>query len=347
MNPLQTDIKYLKGVGPVRAKYLNEDLNVHTMRDMLYEFPYKYIDRSVIHKVCDLVDGMPYVQLRGQIVSKNVEGSGRRERLVALFYDGTGYVSLVWFNSIKVFDKQLQYHRNYLLLGKPSNFNGQINIPHPELEDADEALKYPLTMLPYYHTSERMKRHGLDSKQISDLVSRVFQTLGEQVIPESLPSYLTTRYNLLPLDQALRTIHHPVASTDLPQAIRRLKFEELFYLQLDILRYNKQRKTCNAGFVFQRVGDVFLQFYNESLTFELTNAQKRVVREIRKDVSTGRQMNRLLQGDVGSGKTIVALLCCIWLLTINFRRVSWHRQKFWQNNILLLFLNTLKNCPLK
>lgn len=319
MNPLQTDIKYLKGVGPIRAKYLNEDLKVHTMRDILYQFPYKYIDRSVIHKVCNLVEGMPYVQLRGQIVSKNVEGSGRRERLVAVFYDGTGYVSLVWFNSIKMFDKQLQYNHNYLLLGKPNNFNGQISIPHPELEDADEALKHPLTMLPYYHTSERMKKHGLDSKQISDLVSRAFQTFGQQIIPESLPDYLTSRYNLLPLDQALRTIHHPESSASLPEAVRRLKFEELFYLQLDILRYNKQRKTCNAGFVFQCVGDVFLQFYNECLTFQLTNAQKRVVREIRKDVSTGRQMNRLLQGDVGSGKTIVALLCCLLAVDNKFQ----------------------------
>lgn len=150
-------------------------------------------------------------------------------------------------------------------------------------------------------------------------MSRAFQTFGQQIIPESLPDYLTSRYNLLPLDQALRTIHHPESSASLPEAVRRLKFEELFYLQLDILRYNKQRKTCNAGFVFQRVGDVFLQFYNECLTFQLTNAQKRVVREIRKDVSTGRQMNRLLQGDVGSGKTIVALLCCLLAVDNKFQ----------------------------
>lgn len=319
MNPLQTDIKYLKGVGPLRAKVLGDDLGITTLRDLLYHFPYKYIDRSVFHRVADLVEGMPYVQLRGQIVMKNIEGSGRSERLVALFSDGTGYVELVWFRAVKAMDKQVQYNRTYLLLGKPTHFNGRLNIPHPELEDADQSEEKPLTMQPHYHTSERMKRQGFTSRNMGDLVERAFAMLHQQPVPESLPPYLVSRYHLLPLDEALRTIHHPQSAAALPEATRRLKFEELFYLQLDILRYHRQQKLQCAGFVFERVGEQFLRFFNERLPFELTNAQKRVVREIRKDLSTGRQMNRLLQGDVGSGKTMVALLCALLAIDNQFQ----------------------------
>ena len=232
MNPLQTDIKYLKGVGPLRAKVLGDDLGITTLRDLLYHFPYKYIDRSVVHRVADLVEGMPYVQLRGQIVMKNIEGSGRSERLVALFSDGTGYVELVWFRAVKAMDKQVQYNRTYLLLGKPTHFNGRLNIPHPELEDADQSEEKPLTMQPHYHTSERMKRQGFTSRNMGDLVERAFAMLHQQPVPESLPPYLVSRYHLLPLDEALRTIHHPQSAAALPEATRRLKFEELFYLQL-------------------------------------------------------------------------------------------------------------------
>lgn len=319
MNPLQTDIKYLKGVGPVRAKTLSEDLNIRTLRDLLYHFPYKYIDRSVIHRVCDLVEGMPYVQLRGRIISKDIEGSGRRERLVAMFYDGTGYISLVWFNSIKGFDRKLQYNHTYLLLGKPSNFNGQMSIAHPELEDADNSAQQPQVMQPLYHTSERMKRQGLESRNMSELISRAFEVIDGSTLPESLPDYLLSRYNLLPLGKALRTIHYPESSEALPEASRRFKFEELFYLQLDILRYTQQRKLKYSGFIFRCVGEMFMQFFKERMPFELTNAQKRVVREIRKDMSTGRQMNRLLQGDVGSGKTMVALLSCLLAIDNHFQ----------------------------
>lgn len=319
MNPLQTDIKYLKGVGPIRAKILNEDLGIFTVRDMLYNFPYKYIDRSVVHRVNDLVEGMPYVQLRGQIVSKNVEGAGRRERLVALFSDGTGFVELVWFNRIKAIDKSLKYNHTYLLLGKPNSFNGRINIPHPELEDGNQSEDVPLTMQPHYHTSERMKKQGFSSKLMSELVNHAFDLLGTNPVPESLPNYIIQRYNLKSLDEALRTVHHPLASSDLPEATRRLKFEELFYLQLDILRYTQHRNLLHEGFVFSRVGDLFLNFYQHYLPFDLTNAQKRVIREIRKDVATGKQMNRLLQGDVGSGKTMVALLCCLLALDNKFQ----------------------------
>lgn len=319
INPLQTDIKYLKGVGPLRAKTLGEDLSVFTLRDLLYNFPYKYIDRSVIHKIKDLADGMPYVQLKGQVIAKNIEGSGRRERLVAIFADGTGYVELVWFNSIKSFEKKLFFNHPYALLGKPTTFNGRINIAHPELEDADEAQKQSLTMQPHYHTSERMKRQGFSSRSIAELVERAFAMLKGQKVPESLPDYLIKHYQLMGLDEALHIIHCPPSSTIIPEASRRLKFEELFYLQLDILRYTQNRKLHYDGFVFTQVGEMFMRFYNECLPFELTNAQKRVIREIRQDVRTGSQMNRLLQGDVGSGKTMVALLCSLLAIDNHFQ----------------------------
>ena len=319
INPLQTDIKYLKGVGPLRAKMLGEDLGIFTLRDMLYNFPYKYIDRSVIHKIKDLVEGMPYVLLKGQIISKNIEGTAHRERLVAIFADGTGYIELIWFNSIKTIEKKLLYNHPYLLLGKPNTFNGRVNIAHPDLEDANLKQDYPLAMQPHYHTTERMKRAGFSSKTMAELVQRAFEMLQGQKVAETLPHYLIAHHKLMELDQALRIVHRPPTAKLLPEASRRLKFEELFYLQLDILRYTQNRKLHHKGFIFSRVGEMFMRFFNERLPFELTNAQKRVIREIRKDVATGSQMNRLLQGDVGSGKTMVALLCSLLAIDNHFQ----------------------------
>lgn len=347
INPLETDIKYLKGVGPMRAKVLGEDLGVFTLRDMLYNFPYKYIDRSVIHRVADIIDGMPYVLLKGQIVNKNIEGTGHRERLVATFTDGSGYIELVWFNSIKMWNNRLLYNHTYVLLGKPNNFNGRYNIPHPELEDAQTTQQQPLTMQPHYHTSERMKRMGIASRQMADMVENAFKLLEGHVISEVLPDYLLRRYNLMPLDEALHKVHHPQTSKELPEATRRLKFEELFFLQLDILRYTQNRKMNYAGFVFKRVGSHFMQFYNERLPFELTNAQKRVVREIRSDVVTGKQMNRLLQGDVGSGKTMVALLSCLLALDNGFQACIMAPTEILAEQHLQSVTEYLGNLPIK
>lgn len=347
INPLETDIKYLKGVGPMRAKVLGEDLGVFTLRDMLYNFPYKYIDRSVIHRVADIIDGMPYVLLKGQIVNKNIEGTGHRERLVATFTDGSGYIELVWFNSIKMWNNRLLYNHTYVLLGKPNNFNGRYNIPHPELEDAQTTQQQPLTMQPHYHTSERMKRMGIASRQMADMVENAFKLLEGHVISEVLPDYLLRRYNLMSLDEALHKVHHPQTSKELPEATRRLKFEELFFLQLDILRYTQNRKMNYAGFVFKRVGSHFMQFYNERLPFELTNAQKRVVREIRSDVVTGKQMNRLLQGDVGSGKTMVALLSCLLALDNGFQACIMAPTEILAEQHLQSVTEYLGNLPIK
>lgn len=319
MDLMQTDLKFIKGVGPVRSKILHDEIGVSCLRDLLYYFPYKYIDRSVIYRICDLAHGMPYVQLKGRVLSKDIEGTGHRERLVATFSDGTGSVDLVWFNSIKYIDRSLKYNCTYLLLGKPTNWNGRFSISHPELEEEDRQQKPVPPMQPHYHTSEKMKRRGLTSHFISDIMSEAFKLLEKRPVPEVLPGYLLCHYHLVPLDEALRTIHFPRTSTLLPEATRRLKFEELFFLQLDIIRYSLHRKQNSAGFVFNKVGSLFLRFYHECLPFQLTEAQKRVVREVRGDMVSGRQMNRLLQGDVGSGKTMVALLCCLLAVDNGFQ----------------------------
>ena len=347
INPLQTDIKYLKGVGPLRAKTLGEDLGIFTLRDMLYNFPYKYIDRSVIHKIKDLTEGMPYVLLKGQVIAKNIEGTGRHERLVAIFSDGTGYVELVWFNSIKSIERKLQFNKSYILLGKPSSFNRRINIAHPELEDAKVAQEQPLTMQPHYHTSERMKRQGFSSRTMSELVQRAFDMLQNQPVSETLPPYLIAQYHLMGVDKALRIVHYPPSSAALPEASRRLKFEELFYLQLDILRYTQNRKLHYNGFVFPKVGNMFMRFFNEQMPFELTNAQKRVIREIRNDVATGSQMNRLLQGDVGSGKTMVALLCSLLAIDNHFQACIMAPTEILAEQHYLSICNYLGSLPIK
>lgn len=310
-DPLQTDITYLKGVGPARAKVLQKELGISTFRDLLYTFPYKYIDRSVVHRIRDLAEGMPYVLLKGQIVGWDHEGTGRGERLVARFADGTGYLDLVWFQGIKGIERSLRCNQTYLLLGKPTCWNGRFQIAHPELDVADQLEGQPLTMQPHYHLSERMKRQGFSSKTIGEMVKRVWDVMGDRRVEETLPRHIVEAHQLMPLDEALHTVHHPLSSASIPEAVRRMKFEELFYLQLDILHYSHNRRLQYRGFVFPRVGPLFLDFFHHHLPFELTGAQKRVVKEIRRDVATGRQMNRLVQGDVGSGKTMVALLCCL------------------------------------
>ena len=310
MDILGQNVKYLKGVGPNRAKTLLEELQVATVRDLLYVLPYKYIDRSVVHTISQLVDDMSYVQLKGKILDFEVDGEGRKRRLKAVFTDGTGYLDLVWFNGIKGLEQSLKVNQIYLILGKPSSFNGRMSIVHPEMEKAENAAAVARTMQPHYHTTEKMKRVGFTSRLLSELIRNAFEKMSGE-IPETLPDYLIQEHSLMSLTEALRIVHQPLSADALPPALHRLKFEELFYLQLEILRYSQNRKLNQAGFVFSTIGDCFHQFYNERLPFELTGAQKRVIKEIRRDMGLGRQMNRLLQGDVGSGKTMVALMCCL------------------------------------
>lgn len=310
-NFLYQDITYLKGVGPARAKLLMSELGIKDVRDLLYTFPYKYIDRTVVHRVADIHEGMPYVQLRGKILSYEMEGTGRKLRLKALFSDGTGCVEFVWFNAFKHIEATHKPGHEYVVLGKPSFYNGHISFAHPEIESSDKFKPGAYAFQPHYHTTDRMKRHFLTSRVMGELMHTAFQNLPENEPSETLPDYLIARYRLAPLAQAIRTVHFPQDTTGLTQAERRMKFDELFFLQLDILRYAKNRKLKFRGFVFAKVGNFFMQFYKEKLPFELTDAQKRVVKEIRADMASGRQMNRLLHGDVGSGKTMVALMACL------------------------------------
>lgn len=304
---LAQDIKYLKGVGPNRAKLLNDELGIYTLHDLLYFFPYKYIDRTKIYQICDLQSGMPHVQLKGRILNFETEGEGRKRRLKAFFSDKTGVVELVWFQGIKFIQQKLKIGIEYIVLGKPSIFNGVLSLSHPDIDIPEEDPFANKRLQPYYRLTERMKRSGISSKTIETIMRNLFAQL-KVPLSETLPAYILSEQKLPGLDTSVRTIHFPIDAAEVPHAQMRLKFDELFYLQLNILRYAKDRQLRYKGLIFNRVGDNFMHFYTRNLPFELTEAQKRVIKEIRRDMGNGRQMNRLLQGDVGSGKTMVALM---------------------------------------
>ena len=301
------DIKYLSGVGPQRASVLNKELNIYSLHDLLYYFPYKYVDRSRIYYIHEIDGTMPYIQLKGEILGFETIGEGRQRRLIAHFSDGTGIVDLVWFQGIKFLVGKYKVHQEYIVFGKPSVFNGRINIAHPDIDNASELKLSTMGLQPYYNTTEKMKRSSLNSHAIEKMMSAVVQQLREP-LPETLSPAILTEHHLMPLTEALMNIHFPANPELLRKAQYRLKFEELFYVQLNILRYAKDRQRKYRGYVFETVGEIFNTFYAKNLPFELTGAQKRVLKEIRRDVGSGKQMNRLLQGDVGSGKTLVALM---------------------------------------
>ena len=301
------DIKYLQGVGPQRAAMLNKELNVFSLRDLLYYFPYKYVDRSRLYYIHEIDGNMPYIQLKGQILSFETIGEGRQRRLVAHFSDGTGVIDLVWFQGIKYLMGKYKAHEEYIVFGKPTVFNGRVNVAHPDIDPAKDLTLSTMGLQPYYNTTEKMKRAGLNSHALEKLMTNAFALLQGTML-ETLSSKIVEDHHLMALDEALRNIHFPQNPDRLRKAQYRLKFEELFYIQLNILRYTKDRQRKFRGLCFERVGEVFNTFYSQNLPFQLTGAQKRVIKEIRKDMGCGRQMNRLLQGDVGSGKTLVALM---------------------------------------
>ena len=307
------DIKYLSGVGPQRASVLNKELNIYSLHDLLYYFPYKYVDRSRIYYIHEIDGTMPYIQLKGDILGFETIGEGRQRRLIAHFSDGTGIVDLVWFQGIKFLVGKYKVHQEYIVFGKPSVFNGRINIAHPDIDNASELKLSTMGLQPYYNTTEKMKRSSLNSHAIEKMMSAVVQQLREP-LPETLSPAILTEHHLMPLTEALMNIHFPANPELLRKAQYRLKFEELFYVQLNILRYAKDRQRKYRGYVFETVGEIFNTFYAKNLPFELTGAQKRVLKEIRRDVGSGKQMNRLLQGDVGSGKTLVALMSMLMAL---------------------------------
>ncbi|KAA5431739.1 ATP-dependent DNA helicase RecG, partial [Bacteroides cellulosilyticus] len=294
-------------VGQQRASVLNKDFNIYSLHDLLYYFPYKYVDRSRIYYIHEIDGTMPYIQLKGEILGFETIGEGRQRRLIAHFSDGTGIVDLVWFQGIKFLVGKYKVHQEYIVFGKPSVFNGRINIAHPDIDNASELKLSTMGLQPYYNTTEKMKRSSLNSHAIEKMMSAVVQQLREP-LPETLSPAILAEHHLMPLTEALVNIHFPANPELLRKAQYRLKFEELFYVQLNILRYAKDRQRKYRGYVFETVGEIFNTFYAKNLPFELTGAQKRVLKEIRRDVGSGKQMNRLLQGDVGSGKTLVALM---------------------------------------
>ena len=302
------DIKYLQGVGPQRAAILNKELNIFSFKDLLYYFPYKYVDRSRLYLIREIDGNMPYIQLRGRILSFETFGDGRQRRLVGHFTDGTGVVDLVWFQGLKYVEGKYKANEEYIVFGKPAVFNGRINVAHPDIDPAADLKLSEMGLEPYYNTTEKMKRHNLNSHAVEKLMRNLFAVLKNEVLDETLSPSMVVAYHLMPLADALYNIHFPRNPELLRKAQYRLKFEELFYVQLNILRYMKERRNKFRGLVFGHVGEIFNTFYAKNLPFELTNAQKRVIKEMRRDMGSGRQMNRLLQGDVGSGKTLVALM---------------------------------------
>jgi len=308
-NILQQDIQYLPGVGPQRKKMLSEELGISTFGDLLEYYPYKHIDRSRVYSIRELTGDMPFVQVKGRILSfETFKMGARKKRVVAHFTDGSGKVmDLTWFNYADNVVKKYKIGTEYVVFGRPQVFNGRIQVVHPDIDEADKMEFATMNMLPYYHTTEKMKKAGMNSRSIERFIKTLIDTL-KAPLSETLPDFITQKLHLMSRDDALRLIHFPQHAKELEQARVRLKFEELFYVQLNILRYASDQRRKYRGYVFSRVGEYFNDFYHQNLPFPLTEAQKRVIREIRKDMGSGRQMNRLLQGDVGSGKTLVALM---------------------------------------
>ena len=331
---LSQDIMYLPGVGPNRKKMLSQELDIETFGDLLEYYPYKYVDRSKFYKVHELTGDMPFVQVLGHILSfETFEMGPHRQRVVAHFTDGTGIMDLVWFNGGKYAKQNYKIGKEYVVFGRPSIFNNRIQVQHPEMDEynGEECLlpeehkssapytqRPALNMRPYYHTTEKMKKAGFTSRAVERLTKTLLDKLKEPLAETITPEILSSRH-FMGRDEALRTLHYPKDTKQLERARARMKFEELFYVQLNILRYASDQRRKYRGYIFSRIGTVFNSFYHENLPFELTGAQKRVMHEIRKDMCSGRQMNRLLQGDVGSGKTLVALMSMLIAIDNGFQ----------------------------
>lgn len=310
---------YLPGMGPKRKDILNRELHIQTWGELLEYYPYKYVDRSRIYTIIELSVDMPFVQIKGKILSFEEFVNGpRRKRLVAHFTDGTEIVDLVWFQGVQYAAKTYKVEREYIVFGKPTVFNGRYQFAHPDIDDASTLQLSEMGMQPYYVTTEKMKKAGMQSRAIERLEKTLLEKLPSP-LPETLPPYIVEPLHLISRDRAFRQIHYPKTADEMQQARLRLKFEELFYVQLNILRYASDHRRKYRGYMFSQVGRFFNTFYTQNLPFQLTNAQKRVIREIRADMHSGRQMNRLLQGDVGSGKTLVALMSMLIALDNGFQ----------------------------
>ncbi|PLX22547.1 MAG: ATP-dependent DNA helicase RecG [Salinivirgaceae bacterium] len=308
---LNTPLQFLKGVGEKRANLLQEELHLETFEDLLHYYPFRYVDRSKYYQIKELTASPIQMQIRGRFLSSETVGAGRKQRLTARFADSTGTVECVWFQGIKFLQDKIKPGKDYVLFGKPTLFGGKINFTHPEIELLDEYLKKsaaPFT--PVYPLTEKIKKHKISARTIQNLSRQLLIDLKPQ-IKDHFNEEIRAKYNLMPLFDALKHVHFPEDMETLDKARFRLKFDELFFIQLYILRSKIKRNNAIRGIVFQKVGHFLNTFYKKHLPFELTNAQKKVIKEMRADMKTGLQMNRLLQGDVGSGKTMVALMIAL------------------------------------
>ena len=308
---LSQDIMYAPGVGPKRKEMLSKELGIETFGQMLEYYPYKYVDRRRIYLISELMESMSFIQVKGRILSFETFDTGRRnKRLVAHFTDGRSVMDLVWFSQSQYILKNYKVGEEYIVFGRPTIYGGRFQIAHPEIDLAANVQLSTMGMQPHYHTTERMKKAGFSSKTVERIVAGLLERVGS-ALTETLPPYITAPLHLIARDEAFRMIHHPTSAAELDKAKLRLKFEELFYVQLNILRYANDQRRKYRGYVLKHVGAIFNGFYRHHLPFPLTEAQKRVIREIHADMKSGRQMNRLLQGDVGSGKTLVALMSAL------------------------------------
>lgn len=319
---LKTPIEYLKGIGQKKAEVLKREFNIVTYADLLFYFPYRHIDKSTIYKINEILTEGNLMQFRGNVVGYQILGQQRNRRLSAQFTDGTGTIELVWFNGINWIEKVLQeQHKDIIIFGKPTQFNGRWNITHPEIIDPNARNDSPVPQLfyPLYNTSDRAKKSGLDSKGVAKLVVALLTQLRQMMIPDHLSKEIIEQHQLISLKEALFNIHYPASQEKLAQATLRLKFDELFFTQLKLLKLKLLTERKFRGHIFAHIGENFNYFYHNRLKFDLTGAQKRVIKEIRADLNSGRQMNRLLQGDVGSGKTITALLVMLIAIDNGFQ----------------------------
>lgn len=318
MGFFETDIKYLKGVGEKRAKLLESELEISTFGDLMFTFPYRYVDTSRFYKISEFSGEMPMVQVLGRFVSFTTEGEGVRQRLKGAFFDGQRYMEVTWFSKINFFKTAYTPGKYYVLFGKPTQYRDVWQMAHPEVNAYDEA-KPPTGFRGVYSIPDKLRKRGHSSRLISDLIKNLFENPKVREIPESLPAEVLTRFNMMPLIESLYNLHFPQSPDKLKKGRERMKFEELFYLQLHILRYSRERGRKIRGHILSRIGEYFNNYYSNHIPFELTGAQKRVLKEIRNDMRTGRQMNRLLQGDVGSGKTMVAFMTMLMAIDNGFQ----------------------------
>ena len=310
---------YLTGVGPRRKELLDKELGIRTYRDLLEYYPYKYVDRSKIYLLSEISHDMPFVQIKGRILSfEEFEMGKRKKRIVAHFSDGHGMCELVWFNGAQYIYKNYIIGKEYIVFGKPGVYGGRIQFTHPDIDDASQIQLDNMGMQPFYVTTEKMKKAGITSRAIEKMTKTLIAKLAEP-LSETIPEFIVRPLRLMSRDEAMRKIHYPKSAEDTQRARLRLKFEELFYVQLNILRYANDNRRKYRGYNLKRIGAQFNWFYSHNLSFELTGAQKRVMHEIRKDMASGRQMNRLLQGDVGSGKTLVALMAMLIAIDNGFQ----------------------------